>query len=539
MRSKSSLRVLFVLLMVALLAFGGTLPSFAALVEPIFYDGPNNPAFEGCTGYKFELPNQPEDGRYYFGDVGDEDIIRYDDESPLLPDGAWVDLTFRMTEDGPVFDWEASHAFGKVLVKGGRDANIYDYENDHGKAVKADEGLHAPVNPSNNQYYGLSHIIFYFCGDTVIYGSIAGLKFHDLNADGVFDMEEEYGLEGWEIELYDEEPGEDVEPIDTTTTDEFGIFSFEDLDLGTYWIKEVLQEDWYQSTPLEPDYFMVELTEERPDYPFDKDDDGLYFGNYQMATKSGYKWFDANADGIWYEEDAIEGWTINLWKYVDDVLTVVDTTETDKEGYYSFALMPGVAYYVSEAIPSGWVQTYPNADTDGAFYITGVGYVWGPIVLNSQEVEEDNNFGNFLAPTSETAWAFGGGSAIEFTSLRFGNWGWTNGPLGVGSYEFDLYAGAGQNDTDKGTLVGKVLINYTAGEVTVTYSLYAGYTMSEAHLHVGSGPLPANRRGVMTNAPGQFQHKANFDPRVAEYTVTVSATGNIYVAAHAVVWGYF
>ena len=44
-----------------------------------------------------------------------------------------------------------------VIVKGGPNANFYDYRPD-GNA--ADTALHAPVNPNNGKFYGLSHITF-------------------------------------------------------------------------------------------------------------------------------------------------------------------------------------------------------------------------------------------------------------------------------------------------------------------------------------------------------------------------------------------
>ncbi|HEX6580166.1 MAG TPA: hypothetical protein VF195_04775 [Actinomycetota bacterium] len=58
--------------------------------------------------------------------------------------------TFRFTLTG---DFVAAG----VIVKGGSNANFYDYRPD-GNA--ADTGLHAPVNPSNGKFYDLSHISF-------------------------------------------------------------------------------------------------------------------------------------------------------------------------------------------------------------------------------------------------------------------------------------------------------------------------------------------------------------------------------------------
>jgi uncharacterized repeat protein (TIGR01451 family) len=58
--------------------------------------------------------------------------------------------TFRFTLTG---DFVAAG----VIVKGGSNANFYDYRPD---GNEADTFLHAPVNPSNGKFYGLSHISF-------------------------------------------------------------------------------------------------------------------------------------------------------------------------------------------------------------------------------------------------------------------------------------------------------------------------------------------------------------------------------------------
>jgi hypothetical protein len=43
-----------------------------------------------------------------------------------------------------------------VIAKGGPNANVYTYLTE----VTSDTGLHAPVNPNNNRFFGLSHISF-------------------------------------------------------------------------------------------------------------------------------------------------------------------------------------------------------------------------------------------------------------------------------------------------------------------------------------------------------------------------------------------
>lgn len=56
-----------------------------------------------------------------------------------------------------VFDFTASGgSVTSVVVKGGPNANLYEYD----PAVNSGTALHSPVNPSNNKFFGLSHISF-------------------------------------------------------------------------------------------------------------------------------------------------------------------------------------------------------------------------------------------------------------------------------------------------------------------------------------------------------------------------------------------
>ncbi|HEX6303787.1 MAG TPA: SpaA isopeptide-forming pilin-related protein, partial [Anaerolineales bacterium] len=84
---------------------------------------------------------------------------------PLSFDGLTgsVTVTVRNTADGQVFDFSFSGDFvaATIIVKGGPDANLYDYiAASFAPGASADTDLHAPVNPSNNKFYGLSHISF-------------------------------------------------------------------------------------------------------------------------------------------------------------------------------------------------------------------------------------------------------------------------------------------------------------------------------------------------------------------------------------------
>ena len=67
-----------------------------------------------------------------------------------------VTIVVRETDDGPVFDWESNIGVDAVFVKGGPGGLLYVYDPES----MGDTGLHAPVNPANDKFYGLSHLSF-------------------------------------------------------------------------------------------------------------------------------------------------------------------------------------------------------------------------------------------------------------------------------------------------------------------------------------------------------------------------------------------
>jgi hypothetical protein len=73
-------------------------------------------------------------------------------------------------------------------------------------------------------------------------GSISGMKFNDLNGNGINDAEP--GLVGWTITLTNESVG-----VVTNITDANGNYSFTGLADGNYTVEEVLQLGWSQTAP--------------------------------------------------------------------------------------------------------------------------------------------------------------------------------------------------------------------------------------------------------------------------------------------------
>ena len=160
---------------------------------------------------------------------------------------------------------------------------------------------------------------------------ICGFKFHDKNANGVWDEGEE-GVEGWTIELWLGET-----KLDETTTASDGSYCFDELDAGTYTVKEVPQSGWMSTTTES-----IVITLQSGEISEDNN-----FGNIKLGSISGYKFYDANANGVWDEgEVAIEGWKVHLIGG-----TVDSYAFTDEEGKFIFEnLLPGT-YTVEEVFP--------------------------------------------------------------------------------------------------------------------------------------------------------------------------------------------
>ena len=132
-------------------------------------------------------------------------------------------------------------------------------------------------------------------------------------------------------------------------------------------------------------------------------------------------------------------------------------------------------------------------------------------------------------------------SSVCFLSLGFDRWGWTNGPYAPSpssAYTMEMWAGAGQCDTSKGTKVGTLSVNYDGARATATYQMSPGFWMEETQLYIGSTQLPKFKQGKVlsdTVAPGQYpfiHDDLTGDKTKDEYLV--NASGNIYVIGHAV-----
>ena len=76
-----------------------------------------------------------------------------------VADGTFSDGTLTVTivvdEANQTFDFTSNIGVDAVIVKGGPNGNLYTFNE-----ATSGTGLHAPVNPANGKFFGLSHISF-------------------------------------------------------------------------------------------------------------------------------------------------------------------------------------------------------------------------------------------------------------------------------------------------------------------------------------------------------------------------------------------
>ncbi|MBI4205803.1 MAG: hypothetical protein HY527_12320 [Betaproteobacteria bacterium] len=275
--------------------------------------------------------------------------------------------------------------------------------------------------------------------------NVSGYKWDDTNGNGEWD-EGEPGIAGWTIYL-DTDDDLDNGALATTTNGD-GHYAFTNLGAGTYYVYEASNADWtntydgatsFTAPPLGDHVGHFETTE------------ALNFGNFKLFDISGYKWNDADGDSLWDEgELGIAGWTIYLDDDDDPGNGVLDSTDTDANGFYHFDNVGPGTYHVYEASVPNWTNTF-----DGSLTFTAQS---GADQMGDFGVAEPLNFGNheFEGPGVRTPgfWSSPIGKpfwdGIGGNESKAGQTGFADGEL--------LYAvdsdGNGTLDAVKGLLIG-------------------------------------------------------------------------------------
>jgi hypothetical protein len=143
--------------------------------------------------------------------------------------------------------------------------------------------------------------------------------------------------------------------------------------------------------------------------------------------------------------------------------------------------------------------------------------------------------------TCETAYAKGGyvwttdrrsnPQNLPSLNLTRNRWGWAINLTTPGVTTYDIWAGAGLNNTANGTKVGTLTLNWDGSNVVVTYDLTGPWLLEEVHIYAGDN-------SPTTIAPGQYGFID--DPVAAStYTTTLpladtNGVGGVWVVAHGI-----
>ena len=234
-------------------------------------------------------------------------------------------------------------------------------------------------------------------------------------------------------------------------------------------------------------------------------EDGYFEGSNVVTVITERDAYGANAGIVWGDPTTEINKTVN----VEDISDLFGTVDLGS------VTAPNDAQFTYNKV-FAWADY--GADNCGSFQYDNT----ATIVETGQDASATLKV-NVQCYIYESAWAKGDPN-VPFCGY-FANWGWTN-PIGPGSYEWPLWAGAGQCDTSKGMLVGSVSVNYDGTNVTVTYNVGAPNLLQETHVYAGYDMFPQmqqGRRTVSTVAPGQYYNDSPFDG------------SEVYVIAHAVV----
>ena len=188
----------------------------------------------------------------------------------------------------------------------------------------------------------------------VLTGTISGLKFLDVNGNGVQDPGETPQA-GVTFTI----SGPTGFAPRTAVSGPDGRFTFQNVPFGTYTVTETVPSGFRQTAPPAPGTATATLNVGTQTVS------NLVFGNQALAAPasiSGTKFLDANGNGVRDPgETGTAGVTIRLQGTTPGTGTGVQTV-TAADGSFTFTGLVAGTYVVSEVVPAGFVQTLPGGN---------------------------------------------------------------------------------------------------------------------------------------------------------------------------------
>lgn len=216
--------------------------------------------------------------------------------------------------------------------------------------------------------------------------SIGDLVWNDINGNGIQDPGEP-GVPGATVELWLDINGDGILNtgiggdllVTSTVTDANGNYIFDNLNIGTYFVRIIIPDGYAATTP-------IVLTENIAiDGTIITNAD---FGIAQIFVNIGdFVWLDLNANGLQDPgEPGLPNVTVRL--FAADCTTLIATTVTDLAGNYIFLGIPPGSYCVqvdSSTLPAGMnlLPTLANVGTDDTIDSDSIGGAPVPVTVTT------------------------------------------------------------------------------------------------------------------------------------------------------------
>jgi uncharacterized repeat protein (TIGR01451 family) len=270
--------------------------------------------------------------------------------------------------------------------------------------------------------------------------SLGDYVWNDDDNDGLQD-DGEAGIGGVTVILY----RDNGTPVDTTSTDGNGFYSFASLLPGSYYIEVIAAPpvifspvDQESNDAIDSDVTRINdvtgrtmITELLPGENDPSWDAGIYL---QLASIGSYAWFDLNRDGLFQAgEPPMAGVTVRLHAQNG---TILSEQVTAGDGHFIFSHLAPNTYYLSFVPPAGYALTYFDRGSDA--------------MTNSDADESSKQTTPTALGQGENDLTWGAGF-FELSSL--GNYVWydfdrdgrqNGGEAPVGNVRVDLRDGGGQ-----------------------------------------------------------------------------------------------
>lgn len=329
--------------------------------------------------------------------------------------------------------------------------------------------------------------------------TISGRAYIDANGDGSDNGGTEAGINGVQIEVYDDknadgviDAGDALDQVLTTSTVN-GVN-------GYYQLANLISTEHYIiiQDPV-AGYGLTEPATSPPQYLIDPNVNGGFipnanFGNFKYATITGRVFNDANGDGD--DEMGMDpgqnGVVVELYKDVNEnglldsgTDTLVDSQPTANvggvDGVYTFNNVVGNKFIVHQAVASGFQQTSPKMPPDQA------------VTVDMGDTVSNVDFGSFHQITI---------SGRAFTDVNGDGDDENGGDPGLNGVRVELYKDVNTNGTYESGTDTLVAFQFTAtvGNVVGSYS----FTGVGPGKYVVREIVPANQLRTAPAAPGTY-----------------------------------